>query len=105
MCFLFSSDDVYHSEDDPPPFHENQDFDFGLDNKSIRRAFIRKVRDSVVENTLLLRHIFKLFLNDHQALKYLYVHLLDLSTRVTPFRLFFHYGLINSRKMNNTTIY
>ncbi|XP_037640368.1 glutamate receptor, ionotropic, N-methyl D-aspartate-associated protein 1b (glutamate binding) isoform X4 [Sebastes umbrosus] len=37
------NDDVYHSEDDPPPFHENQDFDFGLDNKSIRRAFIRKV--------------------------------------------------------------
>ncbi|XP_034409932.1 glutamate receptor, ionotropic, N-methyl D-aspartate-associated protein 1b (glutamate binding) isoform X2 [Cyclopterus lumpus] len=39
----FSADDVYHSEEDPPPFHENQDFDFGLDNKSIRRAFIRKV--------------------------------------------------------------
>ncbi|TMS10682.1 Protein lifeguard 1 [Larimichthys crocea] len=37
------NDGVYHSEDDPPPFHENQDFDFGLDNKSIRRAFIRKV--------------------------------------------------------------
>ncbi|KAM8734623.1 glutamate receptor, ionotropic, N-methyl D-aspartate-associated protein 1b (glutamate binding) [Acanthopagrus schlegelii] len=37
------TDDVYHGEDDPPPFHENQDFDFGLDNKSIRRAFIRKV--------------------------------------------------------------
>lgn len=37
------SDDVYHSEDEPPPFHENQDFDFGLDNKTIRRAFIRKV--------------------------------------------------------------
>ncbi|XP_020492838.1 glutamate receptor, ionotropic, N-methyl D-aspartate-associated protein 1b (glutamate binding) isoform X1 [Labrus bergylta] len=37
------SDDVYRSEEDPPPFHENQDFDFGLDNKSIRRAFIRKV--------------------------------------------------------------
>ncbi|XP_069552241.1 glutamate receptor, ionotropic, N-methyl D-aspartate-associated protein 1b (glutamate binding) [Brachyistius frenatus] len=37
------SGDVYHNEEDPPPFHENQDFDFGLDNKSIRRAFIRKV--------------------------------------------------------------
>ncbi|CAN9514296.1 unnamed protein product [Ophioblennius macclurei] len=37
------SDDVQRSEEDPPPFHENQDFDFGLDNKSIRRAFIRKV--------------------------------------------------------------
>lgn len=37
------SDDVYHHEEDPPPFHENQDFDFGLDHKSIRRAFIRKV--------------------------------------------------------------
>eukprot|EP00066_Takifugu_rubripes_P014752 XP_011604018.1 PREDICTED: protein lifeguard 1-like isoform X4 [Takifugu rubripes] len=37
------NDDVYHSEEDPPPFHENQDFDFGFDNKSIRRAFIRKV--------------------------------------------------------------
>uniref|UniRef100_A0A1A7X4F2 Glutamate receptor, ionotropic, N-methyl D-aspartate-associated protein 1 (Glutamate binding) n=1 Tax=Iconisemion striatum TaxID=60296 RepID=A0A1A7X4F2_9TELE len=34
---------VYRSEEDPPPFHDNQDFDFGLDNKSIRRAFIRKV--------------------------------------------------------------
>ncbi|XP_038567574.1 glutamate receptor, ionotropic, N-methyl D-aspartate-associated protein 1b (glutamate binding) [Micropterus salmoides] len=37
------TDDVYPNEEDPPPFHENQDFDFGLDNKSIRRAFIRKV--------------------------------------------------------------
>uniref|UniRef100_A0A672IZM0 Glutamate receptor, ionotropic, N-methyl D-aspartate-associated protein 1b (glutamate binding) n=1 Tax=Salarias fasciatus TaxID=181472 RepID=A0A672IZM0_SALFA len=37
------SDDVYRSDEDPPPFHDNQDFDFGLDNKSIRRAFIRKV--------------------------------------------------------------
>ncbi|XP_041649916.1 glutamate receptor, ionotropic, N-methyl D-aspartate-associated protein 1b (glutamate binding) [Cheilinus undulatus] len=37
------SDDIYHHEEEPPPFHENQDFDFGLDNKSIRRAFIRKV--------------------------------------------------------------
>ncbi|XP_028327455.1 glutamate receptor, ionotropic, N-methyl D-aspartate-associated protein 1b (glutamate binding) [Gouania willdenowi] len=36
-------DHVYHSEEEPPPFHENQDFDFGLDNKTIRRAFIRKV--------------------------------------------------------------
>ncbi|KAF0045330.1 hypothetical protein F2P81_001859 [Scophthalmus maximus] len=35
--------DVYFNQDDPPPFHDNQDFDFGLDNKSIRRAFIRKV--------------------------------------------------------------
>ncbi|GAA6227110.1 protein lifeguard 1-like [Lates japonicus] len=35
--------DVYPNQDDPPAFHENQDFDFGLDNKSIRRAFIRKV--------------------------------------------------------------
>ncbi|CAG6015582.1 glutamate receptor, ionotropic, N-methyl D-aspartate-associated protein 1b (glutamate binding) [Menidia menidia] len=34
---------VYHSEENPPPFHDNQDFDFGLDNKTIRRAFIRKV--------------------------------------------------------------
>ncbi|KAF7227598.1 glutamate receptor, ionotropic, N-methyl D-aspartate-associated protein 1b (glutamate binding) [Nothobranchius furzeri] len=34
---------VYLSEEEPPPFHDNQDFDFGLDNKSIRRAFIRKV--------------------------------------------------------------
>lgn len=33
----------YPSEEAPPPFNENQDFDFGLDNKSIRRAFIRKV--------------------------------------------------------------
>ncbi|KAM4735314.1 glutamate receptor, ionotropic, N-methyl D-aspartate-associated protein 1b (glutamate binding) isoform 1-T2 [Anableps anableps] len=37
------SGNPYHSEDAPPPFNENQDFDFGLDNKSIRRAFIRKV--------------------------------------------------------------
>ncbi|XP_077382910.1 glutamate receptor, ionotropic, N-methyl D-aspartate-associated protein 1b (glutamate binding) [Festucalex cinctus] len=35
--------DAYHSEEDPPPFHDNQDFGFGLDNKTIRRAFIRKV--------------------------------------------------------------
>ncbi|KAM3614175.1 uncharacterized protein V6R79_011112 [Siganus canaliculatus] len=37
------ADNVCYNEDDPPPFHENQNFDFGLDNKSIRRAFIRKV--------------------------------------------------------------
>lgn len=37
------SDDTHPSEENPPPFHENQDFDFGLDNKSIRRAFVRKV--------------------------------------------------------------
>ncbi|CAJ1062095.1 glutamate receptor%2C ionotropic, N-methyl D-aspartate-associated protein 1b (glutamate binding) [Xyrichtys novacula] len=37
------SDGIYHHEEEPPPFLENQDFDFGLDNKSIRRAFIRKV--------------------------------------------------------------
>ncbi|XP_068611981.1 glutamate receptor, ionotropic, N-methyl D-aspartate-associated protein 1b (glutamate binding) [Brachionichthys hirsutus] len=37
------NDDVYRHGDDPPPFDENQDFDFGLDNKNIRRAFIRKV--------------------------------------------------------------
>ncbi|XP_017281904.1 glutamate receptor, ionotropic, N-methyl D-aspartate-associated protein 1b (glutamate binding) [Kryptolebias marmoratus] len=37
------SGDVFHSEEAPPPFHDNEDFDFGLDNKSIRRAFIRKV--------------------------------------------------------------
>uniref|UniRef100_A0AAX7V860 Glutamate receptor, ionotropic, N-methyl D-aspartate-associated protein 1b (glutamate binding) n=1 Tax=Astatotilapia calliptera TaxID=8154 RepID=A0AAX7V860_ASTCA len=34
--------EVFHNED-PPAFHENQEFDFGLDNKTIRRAFIRKV--------------------------------------------------------------
>ncbi|XP_015256149.1 PREDICTED: protein lifeguard 1-like [Cyprinodon variegatus] len=33
----------YPNEEAPPPFIDNQDFDFGLDNKSIRRAFIRKV--------------------------------------------------------------
>lgn len=43
-----TSDDVYHNEEDPPPFHENRDFDFGLDNKSIRRAFIRKVRSQCI---------------------------------------------------------
>ncbi|XP_013864230.1 glutamate receptor, ionotropic, N-methyl D-aspartate-associated protein 1b (glutamate binding) [Austrofundulus limnaeus] len=37
------SGDVFHNEEAPPPFHDNDDFDFGLDNKSIRRAFIRKV--------------------------------------------------------------
>ncbi|MED6291104.1 hypothetical protein CHARACLAT_020141, partial [Characodon lateralis] len=37
------SGNPYHSEEAPPAFSENQDFDFGLDNKSIRRAFIRKV--------------------------------------------------------------
>ncbi|XP_057690946.1 glutamate receptor, ionotropic, N-methyl D-aspartate-associated protein 1b (glutamate binding) isoform X2 [Corythoichthys intestinalis] len=35
--------DAYHSEEDPPPFDDNQDFGYGLDDKSIRRAFIRKV--------------------------------------------------------------
>ncbi|KAM9352906.1 glutamate receptor, ionotropic, N-methyl D-aspartate-associated protein 1b (glutamate binding) [Symphorus nematophorus] len=40
---LSFNDDVCRNEDDPPPFHVNQDFDFGLDNKSIRRAFVRKV--------------------------------------------------------------
>lgn len=46
--FLFgaNADNAYHSEEEPPPFHENQEFDFGLDNKSIRRAFIRKVSRS-----------------------------------------------------------
>lgn len=38
------SDDVYYKDEDPPPFEENHNFDFGLDNKIIRRAFIRKVR-------------------------------------------------------------
>lgn len=37
------NNDGCSSQEDPPPFHENQDFDFGLDNKTIRRAFIRKV--------------------------------------------------------------
>ncbi|XP_071373573.1 protein lifeguard 1-like [Centroberyx affinis] len=32
----------YHYED-PPAFYENQDFGSGLDDKSIRRAFVRKV--------------------------------------------------------------
>ncbi|XP_034030872.1 glutamate receptor, ionotropic, N-methyl D-aspartate-associated protein 1b (glutamate binding) isoform X2 [Thalassophryne amazonica] len=32
----------YHAED-PPPFYENQDFGHSLDDKTIRRAFIRKV--------------------------------------------------------------
>lgn len=36
-------DGGYHNEEDPPPFHDNQDFSFGLDNKMIRRNFIRKV--------------------------------------------------------------
>ncbi|XP_030012895.1 glutamate receptor, ionotropic, N-methyl D-aspartate-associated protein 1b (glutamate binding) [Sphaeramia orbicularis] len=36
-------DDGYHHEEDPPPFNDNEEFGFGLDNKSIRRAFIRKV--------------------------------------------------------------
>ncbi|KAM7420656.1 hypothetical protein PAMA_015064 [Pampus argenteus] len=38
-----NDDDFHHSEEDPPPFYDNQDFGFGLENKSIRRAFIRKV--------------------------------------------------------------
>ncbi|KAM9851953.1 glutamate receptor, ionotropic, N-methyl D-aspartate-associated protein 1b (glutamate binding) isoform 2-T3 [Aulostomus maculatus] len=37
------TNDAYHDEEDPPPFQDNQDFGYGLDNKSIRRAFIRKV--------------------------------------------------------------
>ncbi|XP_024123853.1 protein lifeguard 1 [Oryzias melastigma] len=36
-------DDSYHGEEGPPAFCDNQDFGIGLDNKSIRRAFIRKV--------------------------------------------------------------
>lgn len=40
-----TTDDVYHNQEDPPPpFEDNEVFDFGLDNKMIRRAFIRKVR-------------------------------------------------------------
>ncbi|XP_019741999.1 glutamate receptor, ionotropic, N-methyl D-aspartate-associated protein 1b (glutamate binding) [Hippocampus comes] len=38
-----TSGDAFHNEEDPPPFHDNHDFGFGLDNKTIRRAFIRKV--------------------------------------------------------------
>lgn len=38
-----NDDGYHHSEEDPPPFHDNHDFGVGLDNKSIRRAFIRKV--------------------------------------------------------------
>uniref|UniRef100_A0A6Q2XKN2 Glutamate receptor, ionotropic, N-methyl D-aspartate-associated protein 1b (glutamate binding) n=1 Tax=Esox lucius TaxID=8010 RepID=A0A6Q2XKN2_ESOLU len=34
---------AYHSDDPPPAFYDNADFGSGLDNKSIRRAFIRKV--------------------------------------------------------------
>lgn len=41
-AYGFNEGDVFHNED-PPAFHENQEFDFGLDNKTIRRAFIRKV--------------------------------------------------------------
>ncbi|XP_029361207.1 glutamate receptor, ionotropic, N-methyl D-aspartate-associated protein 1b (glutamate binding) [Echeneis naucrates] len=37
------NDDIYPNNEDPPAFHDNQDFDFGLDNKTIRTAFIRKV--------------------------------------------------------------
>ncbi|KAM9807093.1 glutamate receptor, ionotropic, N-methyl D-aspartate-associated protein 1b (glutamate binding) [Syngnathus typhle] len=37
------SGDAYHSVEDPPSFDENEDLSFGLDNKTIRRAFIRKV--------------------------------------------------------------
>lgn len=36
-------DDVFHGGDAPPAFEDNDDFGYGLDNKSIRRAFIRKV--------------------------------------------------------------
>ncbi|KAM6910569.1 glutamate receptor, ionotropic, N-methyl D-aspartate-associated protein 1b (glutamate binding) [Xenentodon cancila] len=35
--------DGYYNEEAPPPFCATPDFDFGLDNKIIRRAFIRKV--------------------------------------------------------------
>ncbi|XP_077454735.1 glutamate receptor, ionotropic, N-methyl D-aspartate-associated protein 1b (glutamate binding) [Stigmatopora argus] len=37
------SGEPYHSEEDPPSFDENQDFGSGFDDKTIRRAFIRKV--------------------------------------------------------------
>lgn len=37
------SDDTYPNQDDPPAFHDNEDFGFTLDSKNIRTAFIRKV--------------------------------------------------------------
>lgn len=37
------SHDTYPNQDDPPAFHDNEDFGFGLDYKHIRTAFIRKV--------------------------------------------------------------
>ncbi|XP_076010010.1 glutamate receptor, ionotropic, N-methyl D-aspartate-associated protein 1b (glutamate binding) [Genypterus blacodes] len=41
--FTEPGDPAGYYHDDPPPFHDNQDFGVGLDNKSVRRAFIRKV--------------------------------------------------------------
>ncbi|CAK6960553.1 glutamate receptor%2C ionotropic, N-methyl D-aspartate-associated protein 1b (glutamate binding) [Scomber scombrus] len=38
-----NDDGYHHSPEDPPPFDDNEDFMVGLDDKSIRRAFIRKV--------------------------------------------------------------
>lgn len=37
------TDDTYPNQDDPPTFHDNEDFGFTLDSKNIRTAFIRKV--------------------------------------------------------------
>ncbi|KAG7242100.1 hypothetical protein INR49_024146 [Caranx melampygus] len=37
------SHDTYPNQDDPPAFHDNEDFGFTLDCKNIRTAFIRKV--------------------------------------------------------------
>lgn len=45
MFLVGAISDGYHNlEDPPPPFEDNEVFGFGLDNKIIRRAFIRKVR-------------------------------------------------------------
>lgn len=55
MCCLLwlvadTSGDAFHNEEDPPPFYDNHDFGFGLDNKTIRRAFIRKVGGTVTQS-------------------------------------------------------
>lgn len=43
MVGAISDDGHHYSQEDPPPFDANEDFMVGLDDKSIRRAFIRKV--------------------------------------------------------------
>lgn len=69
----------YHSDDQPPGFSDNSSFSLGsgLDDKTIRRAFIRKVRDNQDDKRLQIRTSSKLELKKKYELKikWLYMHL------------------------------